>query len=175
MKAPATSAARSLADCLSELSSVVGVTDDVTYHATREDRVSGSIAAHVRHTIDHLVALFDGIKLGCIDYDSRRRGTDIERSRMAARAELDRLTHLLYWLSEDDLRVALEVDGVVAESGRRVTSYSTVARELMFVLSHTIHHKAIIALLLATRGQRTPERFAMAPSTPGLAPCAQSA
>lgn len=164
-----------LAECLAELAHVVGQTDDVAYLATREDGISGSIGAHVRHTIDHVAALIDALGHGWVDYDSRRRGTEVERSRAAARVELDRLARRVTWLSDDDLQTAIEVSAVVHRSGRRVSALSTVAREVVFVLSHTIHHQAIVALLLASAGRSTPERFGLAPSTPGMLSCAQSA
>jgi hypothetical protein len=37
---------------------------------------------------------------------------------------------------------------------------------LAFVVSHTIHHQAMIGVLLATRGHTVPHRFGLAPSTP---------
>jgi hypothetical protein len=45
---------------------------------------------------------------------------------------------------------------------------STARRELRFLLSHTIHHYALIALSLGTRGFEIPEAlsgFGVAPST----------
>jgi uncharacterized damage-inducible protein DinB len=47
-----------------------------------------------------------------------------------------------------------------------VTGWSTLARESAFVVSHTIHHQAIIALLLAVHGYEVPDRFGHSPSTP---------
>jgi uncharacterized damage-inducible protein DinB len=47
-----------------------------------------------------------------------------------------------------------------------VTGWSTLARELAFVVSHTIHHQAIIGLLLAVHGHTVPDRFGHSPSTP---------
>jgi len=50
--------------------------------------------------------------------------------------------------------------------GDSVIGWSTSARELAFVISHTIHHQAIIAVLLASQGVAVPHRFGVAPSTP---------
>jgi uncharacterized damage-inducible protein DinB len=47
-------------------------------------------------------------------------------------------------------------------------SWSTHARELAFVISHTIHHCALMAVLLAVQGIPVPYRFGYAPSTPLL-------
>jgi uncharacterized damage-inducible protein DinB len=89
--------------------------------------------------------------------------------------ELERLARRVKWLPASSLAAGVELSAVVDGTGRRVAAQSTVARELVFVLSHTIHHQAIIALLLASAGQSTPERFGLAPSTPGRLSCAQSA
>ena len=48
---------------------------------------------------------------------------------------------------------------------------STLRRELAFVISHTVHHQALIAMLLAVAGLQVPESFGLAPSTPRLARC----
>jgi uncharacterized damage-inducible protein DinB len=48
-----------------------------------------------------------------------------------------------------------------------LSAWSTLARELAFVLAHTVHHQAMIALLLEWQGIHLPsERFGLAPSTP---------
>ena len=40
---------------------------------------------------------------------------------------------------------------------------------MVFVLQHTIHHQALVALLLAARGVAVPHTFGYAPSTPRTA------
>jgi hypothetical protein len=164
-----------VADRLADLAAAIDGLDDVTYLTARKDGVSGSIGAHVRHTIDHVAALVEPASPGMIDYDSRRRGTEVERSRRAAVRELRRLAAALRQISKARSIKLVIVDAVVDPSGRRVKSISTVGRELVFVLSHTVHHQAIISLLLAASGRRLPERFGLAPSTPSRPPCAQSA
>ena len=164
-----------VADRLADLAAVIDGLDDVTYLTARQDGVSGSIGAHVRHAIDHVTALVEPASPGLIDYDTRRRGTKIERSRRAAVRELRRLAAALRQISKARSIRLVTVDAVIDSSGRRVKSISTLGRELIFVLSHTVHHQAIIALLLATSGRLLPERFGLAPSTPSRPPCAQSA
>lgn len=55
---------------------------------------------------------------------------------------------------------------MISPSGDSVTGWSTLARELAFVVSHTIHHQAIIGVLLAIHGHAVPERFGHSPATP---------
>ena len=55
----------------------------------------------------------------------------------------------------------------VVEHGRPPVAVETsLAREVLFALQHTIHHQAIIALLLHHDGVATPSRFGYAPATP---------
>jgi uncharacterized damage-inducible protein DinB len=64
------------------------------------------------------------------------------------------------------LQQPIEVDAVVDPSGGSITTWSTVGRELAFVMSHTTHHQALIAMLLATMGVAAPAWFGYAPATP---------
>jgi uncharacterized damage-inducible protein DinB len=113
-----------------------------------------------------VAALVRGIEGGHIDYDARVRGTAIESRRDAALREIARLVHSLQGLgaTEPTTQVAVALGGG-ADDGAPVAT-STIARELAFVLSHTIHHFAIVALLLHDMGVRVPPRFGYAPSTP---------
>jgi len=58
------------------------------------------------------------------------------------------------------------VVSTVARNGETLTSMSTLARELAFVLSHTIHHQAMIGLLASLHGSDVPDGFGFALSTP---------
>ena len=168
-------AARALATHLIDIADVVAGVDALTYRAARQDGVSGSIGAHVRHVLDHVAALVEPVRVGVVDYDTRRRDTVVEHDRLLAIHELRRLAQALEACSAHDERRPLRLSAVVSHDGERVESPTLLGRELVFVLSHTIHHQAIIALLLATAGRRTPVRFSLAPATPTLASCAPSA
>jgi hypothetical protein len=43
---------------------------------------------------------------------------------------------------------------------------SSLEREVSFVIAHTIHHCATIAVLAGVTPERLPDRFGIAPSTP---------
>jgi uncharacterized damage-inducible protein DinB len=53
--------------------------------------------------------------------------------------------------------------------GARLSAPSSVGRELAFVVSHTIHHLAVIAFLLRDLSIEVPSRFGYAPTTPAFA------
>ena len=46
---------------------------------------------------------------------------------------------------------------------------TTIGREIAFVVQHTIHHCALIAVLLERKNVEVPVRFGYAPSTPARA------
>jgi uncharacterized damage-inducible protein DinB len=128
-------------------------------------QASGSIGEHVRHSVDHaraLLALIDGDHL---TYDARLRGTPVETHADVAAREIDRICSDLEALDEAGERsIRLHL---IAEAGRRPSQLtSTLGREVAFVIQHTIHHCALIALLLERRGIAAPPRFGFAPSTP---------
>jgi uncharacterized damage-inducible protein DinB len=78
-----------------------------------------------------------------------------------------RLDAALERWSDRSLDEPVAVAAVTSTDGHSVTGWSTLARELAFVLSHTIHHQAIVALLLEQQGASLPdERFGYAPTTP---------
>ncbi|MEP0552783.1 MAG: hypothetical protein ABJE29_00430, partial [Balneola sp.] len=49
--------------------------------------------------------------------------------------------------------------------GESPWSVSSIRRELQFLVSHTVHHYALIGLILKTMDVEVPEDFGVAPST----------
>ena len=56
-------------------------------------------------------------------------------------------------MRHDLLDVALDVETQVDTEGLALVTTSTIGRELMFVVSHTIHHNALIAQFARDRGR----------------------
>jgi uncharacterized damage-inducible protein DinB len=136
-------------------------------YCARPSRVSGSIGEHVRHLLDHVSSLVSATPQAVLSYDHRTRGTAVEAQPGAAICELMRLDAALERWGDRSLEDPVAVTAAVSMDGRSATGWSTVARELAFVMNHTIHHQAIIALLLERLDAELPaERFGYAPSTP---------
>jgi uncharacterized damage-inducible protein DinB len=152
---------------LDELSVLVMSLDTAAYRARPVPEVSGSIGEHVRHCLDHIAALIGRDASGAtpLSYDRRQRGTEVEIDPAAALTQLMRMRAALEWWahrrSDDPVAVSSLVSGEQSISG-----WSTLGREVAFVTSHTTHHKAVIALLLAVQGFAVPDRLGYAPSTP---------
>jgi len=137
------------------------------YASPGEGPFSSSIGAHIRHNLDHFTSFFAGLPDARIDYEQRRRDDGIARSPEQALADIERQIDALVSLSQNEpdesLRVREESDSAAAGELRWLDS--SVGRELQFLLGHTVHHHAIIALLLAQRGVDLPKGFGIAPST----------
>jgi hypothetical protein len=163
---PARHPARALRDRLDELMRLVMTLPNEIY-AVRTARVSGAIGEHVRHALDHVAALVAAPPSTVLSYDGRARGTAIESDPAAAVREIMRLDAALERWSHRPLDEPVAVTAIVFPDGQAVRGWSSLGRELAFVLSHTIHHQAIVALLLEGHGHRlADDRFGVAPSTP---------
>ena len=154
-----------LAGLLDELAAVLRDVPPSIYTACLIPGVSGSIGQHVRHCLDHVSALLRASAAAPLSYDRRERGTDVETDLAKALERIARLNEDLAAWSLLPLDIRIRVRALVS-GDEEVTGGSTLARELAFVVSHTIHHHATIAVLLAMHGCRVPERFGHAPSTP---------
>jgi uncharacterized damage-inducible protein DinB len=151
---------------LSALSGVIQKLTDEQYAGAAgasASSVSSSIGSHVRHSLDHVAAVACGSD--CLDYDTRQRGTDVERSRSSARKRIDELNAELSKLSSADAARVVRFAAVIDVDGPRVELESTLGRELAFVISHTVHHHAMITAAAKLAGVALPERFGWAPST----------
>ncbi len=158
-----------LADLLDGLASTVAQLTREDYRDSDVPGVSGSIGGHVRHCLDHVRALEQALDRGLVDYDARRRDTSVERDREAAILSLISAATRLRALTNDTLGRMVVVRSLLTRDGMTVEGASTVGRELAFVVSHTIHHSAQIALLAHRRGStRLPRHLGLAPSTPIL-------
>ncbi len=154
-----------LAALLGQLADVVRGTSQRQYVQNPVGVVNSSVGSHVRHCLDHFAALCRGAEAGRIDYDDRERGTQVETSPDAALAEIAALQQRLRPLAGAALHQAIRVKSLVNGHGAAIEVSSSLGRELVFVLSHTVHHNALIGAMCKTLGVPTPERFGYAPST----------
>lgn len=152
---------------LEDLAMVVAALPHKAYVARLLPSASGSIGEHVRHCLDHVSALVSADPSSCLSYDWRTRGTSVETDP----AEALRCLQLLRikvavgrWSARLDEPIC--VTSTVARDGEALTGMSTLARELAFVLNHTIHHQAMISVLASLYGCDVPDGFGFAPSTP---------
>jgi len=141
--------------------------DDVIYADGGAASGISPVGVHFRHVFDHYRAFLSGIEAGQIDYDARDRQVPVERDRQLAIA-----TALSFIVDLGRLPAALAprpiqvtVRSVAGEDAAPDWSGSTIKRELQFLVSHTVHHYALIKELLRRTGFEAGEEFGVAPST----------
>jgi uncharacterized damage-inducible protein DinB len=127
--------------------------------------VASSIGGHVRHCLDHLDTFLHGLYFGVIDYDQRQRGTEIETNRRAALVALHRQERQFLACPGDVAGWPLRLRVLLSSDSSPIEVETSAGRELAFVLSHTIHHNSLIAVLARSLGVSVPARFGYAPAT----------
>ncbi len=150
---------------LGQLAELLAATSDEQYVQRPVGAIASSMGGHIRHCLDHFAAFCGGATTGRIDYDDRRRDTPVESIRAAALTEIVALRQRLALLDRSFLARTVRVRSMIAGDGTSIETVSSLGRELSFVLSHTIHHNALIAAMCQMLGVRPPSRFGYAPAT----------
>ena len=153
---------------LEDLAAVLCRVSPMAYTATPFPAASGSIGQHVRHILDHVASVCAAAPRAPLSYDYRERGTNVEADVAAALRTIARLTSELTALAARDDEPTTMMS-MLAPGAEPIVVRTTLGRELLFVVSHTIHHQALIGLLLSAAGSGVPQDFGRAPSTPRLA------
>ncbi|MFZ5627994.1 MAG: DinB family protein [Spirochaetota bacterium] len=133
------------------------------YTAMNPETYGSSAGAHFRHILQHFQAYTNGFEKGLVDYDHRDRNSDIEFDRDAA-------ISVIYEISKDFSAFSLMDKPLLILQNYdpkqpKQPVQSSVARELTFLVSHSIHHYALVAAILRLHGIDVPRFFGFAPST----------
>lgn len=141
--------------------------DDATYARGNPATFGSGFGPHLRHCIDHYERFLAGLAAGRVDYDARDRDRRVETDRAFARERLEALIAALAAIPPErggePLSVRMDCGG--DNEAASAWSGSTVGRELQFLVSHTVHHYALIAFILRSQGVDTGPAFGVAPST----------
>ncbi len=123
-----------------------------------------SVGVQYRHLLEHYQSLLGQWPSGRINYDERPRDTVIEQQRSRALAATRTIIQALQALDRTvDPPLMVHTD---AGGGKRPDwRASSLGRELQVLSSHTVHHYALMALLLEGLGESVPSEFGVAPST----------
>ncbi|MEL7310085.1 MAG: DinB family protein [Pseudomonadota bacterium] len=150
---------------LQRLRAVIAQLNAAQYTAAVTPCDSG-IGAHVRHILDHYDALWVGIESGHINYDARERDRSTEVDRDAANQRIDQQIQKLHDLAEQPLSTDLTVCmDCGSQLSTQIAAPTSLARELQFLVSHTVHHDALIAAAAKQLSIIISADFGVAPST----------
>jgi uncharacterized damage-inducible protein DinB len=126
----------------------------------------GSIGAHYRHSLEHFKILFEAVKDSHIDYDGRERDPRLQTERLAALKTTRDFREAARFLSTLSPGRPLEVRSKISYAA--AVSYavpSTLGREIMYAVSHAIHHHALIGMICGLDKIPVPADFGVAPAT----------
>lgn len=125
-----------------------------------------TVGEHYRHCLDHFQSFLRGLAADEIDYDDRERNPLIEKDRNFALSETGRFARGFASIPAPFLDCPINVRSKVNyEIDAASLIGSTVGRELMYAVAHTIHHYALIAVMCRILEVPVPAGFGVAPST----------
>ncbi len=160
---------------------IKSIDDDQYSRPVEGSGTDSSLGKHFRHVINFYENLLSPVD-GTIDYDRRIRDPELETRCSRAADKMEELLDQLNKLGNSDLNGSEQngsethgskpndsKDGLVRRirigAQDDLTVPSDIRRELKFVLEHSIHHYALIGLILRQRGVGIPDHFGVAPST----------
>ena len=127
---------------------------------------TSSAGAHLRHITDHHKRFLEDIETGLIRYDLRYRRREVEQDIICLESEISELMAQLQMVADKvTLNRLIDVSMSVHESAPAATVSSSIARELMFLQSHGIHHLAQVKTILALQGIDIADEDCIASST----------
>jgi len=126
---------------------------------------NSSIGEHFRHILDMYFALMSGFGKGVVDFNTRRRGAEIEKNPKAA---IDQIRQIKQWLLQLDVDCDQELllnTEVALHNTRSVEIESYLARELVFASSHAVHHYAVVSIIAKLQGLEVDNALGIAAAT----------
>ena len=150
-------------EALSRFERILNQLQDDHYTQVATPYFSSSMGRHFRHILDHYLCFLNGIDADAIDYDQRARNERLESDRRYAIDSIQSLIRRLNQFEIDNRPIKVSLATDTKSGGTQVDS--TLARELVFLHGHTIHHFALIAAMLRMMGIDVDDEFGIAPST----------
>ena len=146
---------------------LVHALDDATFRAAEIDPDGAGIGPQLRHCADYCRALLDGLPAGRVDHDARKRDALFELNRGYAVRELESLAERLRALDREwgDVTLLVRSEAAVLPPGADPWLRSSLRRELVVLLSHTVPHPALVRERLLARGVDPGRELGLAPST----------
>jgi len=146
--------------------SLLGGLTPETYALRVATVLNGSIGGHYRHCLDHFVSLLRGANRAFIDFDERARDVRVESDPTFAIRTTQEIRMALRDWSPSMMSIAVGARCEVSyQNGDAPVTGSTLGRELVYAITHAIHHYALISVIARLQGIELPADFGVAPST----------
>jgi hypothetical protein len=121
---------------------------------------SSSIGQHIRHCVEHYEEFFQAIaEERKLDYEKRPRDLSVEIDPVEAVRRIEKI--------RDSLRTQVVEcrEILMFDNGSLAPAQSSITREIQYLLSHTVHHFALIAVISSMGGMQVPRNFGVALTT----------
>ena len=143
--------------------------DEELYRSPRPEVSLSGAGSHVRHSIDFYERFLEALRSDGerLDYDGRQRDERLEKDPTAAGEKIRSI------IAELERRVPaaagrpllVKSDARIDDPADAPWGGSSIERELQVLSSHTVHHYALIAVVLRLHGHAVDDEFGVAPST----------
>ncbi|PIY13362.1 MAG: hypothetical protein COZ18_00020 [Flexibacter sp. CG_4_10_14_3_um_filter_32_15] len=132
---------------LKQLNNLLNQLSDTEYAKPLSIISQNTIGKHVRHILEFYTCLLTGIENESVDYDARKRNLELENYTEKALETSNFISENLINLDKKgSSKLQLDLFATLPHARAKLTS--TVERELLYTLEHTIHHFAIIKIAI---------------------------
>lgn len=147
---------------LSQLKEVINQLEGPAYSKSLDVFSGASVGQHTRHILEFYICLLQQKNQGTICYDKRQRNLALETDGDVAARTVDMIISKLQSPITD-----APVDLLCELQGEKISTPSSISRELLYALEHAVHHMAIIkiGLIINCPTISIPENFGVADST----------
>ena len=163
---------RHLLDSLQHKTQVLELISGDDYVRQHEHLFKASVGGHMRHSLDHIRVAVTAARdpaTDRLDYDSRMRGTDIERDPASALCAVKQIIDDLneFNTSSDRSLVRFVHVSFIGDplTGAAYSVPSSVHRELSFAVHHASHHLFLIRVMMESMGYKLDKNVGIANST----------
>lgn len=151
-------------EVLGQVLSTIEIATEGSAYTDIPEGMTSSMGRHIRHVLDHYTALQSGIAIGDVDYDQRSRDSDIETSTEVAKQQV---LDLIKWANTSvtkDMPLNMKTE-ISISSQQFITVDSSLKRELIYLLNHTVHHMAQVSFALRILNVDVGKEIGIAPAT----------
>lgn len=118
---------------------------DKDYSRPLEVLHGSTLGMHFRHIVEFYQCLFETFEGGTVNYDHRLRDRKMELDKSCCEDRIDEILDKLETISEDR-KLTLSANFSEDANGNDAVVTTTIYRELLYNVEHTVHHLAIIKI-----------------------------
>lgn len=148
---------------LDQIDSLLNLLDQNVFTKKHAFINHSTVGQHTRHILEFYHCILQHFPSQRVCYDDRKRSLDLEQSIILTKEAICHIKNGLSSLADD---VSITFVASYSETHDNKESIpSSLKRELAYAMDHTVHHLAIIKIILNLEGLKMEEFLGVAPST----------